>query len=285
MLLTAGSAPVLLVGGWTIAAGRQPADYDPVRDTISQLAGDGATDPWIMIGCVFLLACCYLTIAAGLHVAGPVGRLLLAIGGAATVTVIAFPRPEVGGSLAHGVIATVAFLALALWPVGTAAQAIRTRARSAGDGRADGSRLELAVWAVRPAVALAAAAALLALFGWFAIEVSTGDRAGLAERAAVTADSVWPLVVALSAYGAHRRHRLAAAADLAASRAPADLTAATSHPVDLAASGRGTEPAPGGSADSRAPENGAPEAGAGEAGTPEAGGRPGRSTAPPSAGA
>ena len=33
-----GSAPVLLVGGWTIAATLQPPSFDPVTDMVSALA-------------------------------------------------------------------------------------------------------------------------------------------------------------------------------------------------------------------------------------------------------
>jgi hypothetical protein len=40
----ATAAPVLLVGGFLVAATIQPASYNPVRDTISELAEKGATD-------------------------------------------------------------------------------------------------------------------------------------------------------------------------------------------------------------------------------------------------
>jgi len=40
----ASAAPVLLIGGSFVATAMQPASYNPVRDTISELAGQGATD-------------------------------------------------------------------------------------------------------------------------------------------------------------------------------------------------------------------------------------------------
>jgi len=41
-LVSVTAAPVLLIGGWTIAASRQPCAFDQVRDTVSALAGLGA---------------------------------------------------------------------------------------------------------------------------------------------------------------------------------------------------------------------------------------------------
>jgi hypothetical protein len=41
-------APVLLVAGWTVAAGLQPRSFDAVAGTISALAAPGAADRWVM---------------------------------------------------------------------------------------------------------------------------------------------------------------------------------------------------------------------------------------------
>ncbi|MFG3554700.1 DUF998 domain-containing protein [Micromonospora sp. NPDC047557] len=193
---TAVAAPVLLVGGWTVAGARQPAGYDPVRDTISELAGHDATDSWIMITCLLLLGCCYLAIAAVLHAAGLPSRFLLAVGGVATIALVAFPRPAVGGSLSHGVAATIAVLALALWPAGSALRLPR------GPDAAH-PRAPQPPWAFRRGVALSATIVLLALFGWFAFEVTSGSRTGLAERVTAVGVSLWPLLAVLSARRAH----------------------------------------------------------------------------------
>ncbi|WP_406043713.1 DUF998 domain-containing protein [Micromonospora sp. NBC_00898] len=191
-VVAAGAAPVLLVSGWTIAGARQPAGYDPVRDTISELAGQDATDPWIMVGCLALLGCCYLATAAVLHAAGLPSRFLLAVGGVATVALIAFPRPKVGGSLGHGIVATVAVLALALWPAGSALRLPR------GPDSGHPTRPE-PPWAFRRPVALGVTALLLGLFGWCAFEVTGGSRTGLAERVTAAAVALWPLLAMLSA--------------------------------------------------------------------------------------
>ncbi|MFC4017923.1 DUF998 domain-containing protein [Micromonospora sp. GCM10011542] len=193
---TAAAAPALLVTGWTVAGARQPAGYDPVRDTISELAGSGATDAWIMTACLVLLGCCYLATAAVLHAAGLPSRFLLAVGGMATIALVAFPRPQVGGSIEHGTVATVAVLALVLWPAGSALWLPR------GPDAAHPTRPQRP-WAFRRSVALSVTAVLLCLFGWFVYEVTGGSRTGLAERVAALAVALWPLLAVLSTRRAH----------------------------------------------------------------------------------
>ncbi|MFD6263936.1 DUF998 domain-containing protein [Micromonospora chalcea] len=126
-------------------------------------------------------------------------RFLLALGGLATVALIAFPRPQVGGSPAHGVTATVAVLALSLWPAGSALRLPRRVPRAVAASPAGRPP-----WAFRRPVALAATAVLLALFGWSVVEVTGGSRTGLAERVAALAVTLWPLAAVLSARRAHR---------------------------------------------------------------------------------
>ncbi|MER6594606.1 DUF998 domain-containing protein, partial [Micromonospora purpureochromogenes] len=116
-LLSSAAAPVLLVCGWTLAAARQPGGFDPVADTISALAARDARDRWIMTLGLLGLGLCHCLTAAGLRPPRPAGRLLLALGGIATLGVAAFPLPARQGSAnAHGLIASVAFGALELWP-------------------------------------------------------------------------------------------------------------------------------------------------------------------------
>ena len=40
-VVSSAAAPVLLVGGWTVAAGLQPRSVNTVASTISALAADG----------------------------------------------------------------------------------------------------------------------------------------------------------------------------------------------------------------------------------------------------
>ncbi len=175
---SAGGAPVLLIGGWTVAEDRQPPGYNPVRDTISALAARGATDRWLMTSALAGLGACYVITAFGLRPARRAGRGVLAGGGVATLLVAAFPQPAHGNSVPHTVTATVAFISLGAWPMFAARQR------------------PCAPLLTRP-VSVTATVALLGLVVWFAAEIHGGQR-GLAERAAAGAQALWPLAVVLT---------------------------------------------------------------------------------------
>ncbi|MHB1536405.1 MAG: DUF998 domain-containing protein [Acidimicrobiales bacterium] len=177
-LVSAVTAPVLLGGGWTLAAALQPPGYDPIRDTISALAALGATDRWVMTSALAGLGACHVITAAGLRPAGRAGRGVLAVGGVATLGVATFPQPAQGNSLPHTVTAAVAFSALAVWP------AFASR-------RQTGAPL-LSRWVSTPATLV-----LLGLVLWFVAELHGGQR-GLAERAAAGAQALWPLAVVIT---------------------------------------------------------------------------------------
>lgn len=183
-LVSSAAAPVLLIGGWTLAAARQPGGFDQVSGTISALAARDADDRWIMTLALVGLGVCHCVTAAGLRPLGAAGRLTLALGGLATVAVAVFPLPaERGSSGPHGLAAAVAFGALALWP-----------ALAVGRRRAPGRAAGLP-----PAWGTTAAALLLVLVGWFVVElVAGGPRIGLAERVAAGAEALCPLLVVLT---------------------------------------------------------------------------------------
>ena len=179
-LTSSAAAPVLLIGGWTLAASLQRPGFDSVRETISALAARGADHSWVMTAALGGVGVCHVVTALGLRSARGAGRAVLAGGGVATALVATFPLPASGGSLAHTVAASASFVALAAWP----ALAYR---------RTHGSPLPL-----RRLPSLAAAGLLLGLDLWFAAEL-TGERVGLAERFAAGAQSLWPLIVVLAA--------------------------------------------------------------------------------------
>ena len=197
-LLSATGSPFFLIGGWTAGAARQPDHYDPAFDTISVLAGPGATDPWIMLLGLAGGGACYLVTAIGLVVAGALGRGLLALGGIATCTLAFFPQPENGGSDSpHAFVAGTAFVSLALWPLASTV-ALRDRFRPTwADSAAPGARRP---WAVRRPAAIVADLVPIGLCAWFGVEMfSRGPWIGLTERFAAGTESIWPLVVAMSA--------------------------------------------------------------------------------------
>ena len=177
-LASAIAAPVAMIGGWTLAATRQPS-FDPTTETISALAATTATDAWIMTAGLALTGVAHLVTAAGLRPVPTAGRVLLALGGVATVAVAALPSNV--APHAHGVAATVGFGALALWP-------------------AFSVRREPGI--LRPAVSGTASAALVALLAVFAAELARGgDAIGLTERALAGAQSLWPLAVVVALRG------------------------------------------------------------------------------------
>src|SRR3984957_19143524 len=88
-LVSSAAAPVLLAGGWTLAAGLQPGSFDAVASTISSLAAVGAADRWVMTLALAGAGACYVITGLALRPASPAGRLILMTGGAATGLVAA----------------------------------------------------------------------------------------------------------------------------------------------------------------------------------------------------
>ena len=181
-VLSSAAAPVLLAGGWTIAATLQPPSFDPVTDTVSALAAVGAVSRWLMTATFLAVGTCDVITGLALRPASAAGRLILAAGAAVGMLVAAYPQQaDGGGSLPHAIWASAGFTALAVWPAGTWRR---------GPG---------VPWGLRPAVCAGAVAVLVCLLAWFAAEVVTGaGQAGLAEGVLGLAQAVWPLTVVLS---------------------------------------------------------------------------------------
>ncbi len=187
-VLSSACAPVLLIGGWQLAAARQSGGFDPVSQTISALAGRGATDSWIMTTALLGVGVCHTITAAGFAPAAAPGRLLLGTGGTATVVLAGAPLPVTGTSPVHTVAATAAFTTLSVWP------ALAWR-------RCDTQHCDTQHWGMPGrGVSLVVSAGLLGLFGWFGIEYfSQSPRIGLSERLLAGAQALWPLAAVLLA--------------------------------------------------------------------------------------
>ncbi len=180
-VVSSAAAPVLLAGGWTVAAALQPRPFDAVADTISSLAAAGAADRWVMTLVLLAVGVCDVLTGLALCPAARPGRLILVAGGVAGLLVAANPEPARGGSLSHGLWAACGFIALTVWPVAS---------------RRRGPRVP---YGLRPAVTAAASGALLGLLIWFGAELITrGGQIGLAERVLTEAQAVWPLAVVLT---------------------------------------------------------------------------------------
>jgi hypothetical membrane protein len=180
-VISSAAAPVLLIGGWTVAAGLQPR-FDPVAATVSALAAIGATDRWVMNLVFLLVGVCYIITGLALRPARTPGRLILIAGAAAGMLVAANPEHAGGfGSVPHFVWASIGFAGLTTWPAAAARR---------GTG---------VPWGLRPSPAAAAVAVQFALLAWFGAElILAAGQVGLAERAVGVAQASWPLAVVLS---------------------------------------------------------------------------------------
>ena len=181
-VISSAAAPVLLVGGWTVAAERQPPSFDPVSDTVSELMAVDATDRWVMTTAFLAVGICYVITGTALRPARLAGRLILITGAVAGMLVTANPQPAAGGgSVPHAIWAALGFAGLAAWP--------------AGAWRWGSS----APWGLRPGFCFGAVAIQLILLTWFAAEIATGaGQAGLAERVVGVDQVLCPLTVVLS---------------------------------------------------------------------------------------
>jgi uncharacterized protein DUF998 len=195
-VLSSTAAPVLLIGGWTLAARLQPGHFDQVSGTISALAGHDARHRWVMTAALAGVGAAHVATALALRPAPLAARWLLATGGVATVAVAAYPLPAGGGRAPeHALAAGVAFVALAAWPT------LSLRRRSPGTSPDAAAPIPF-----RPAVALAASGALIATLGWFVAElVQDSGRVGLSERAAAGSQALWPLAAVLLARRSRQR--------------------------------------------------------------------------------
>jgi len=192
---SSAAAPALLTSGWAVAGEFQTGHYDPIRQSVSVLAGLGATDRWVMTLAFVITAFCYMATGIGLRAAAPAGRFMLVGAGLVGLLVAASPEPASGGfSLAHALSSTAGFTLLAAWPLGAF------------------QRGPAVPWALRPGVSAGAVAVMVAVLAWFLAELAAGGgQLGLAERVAGEVQAVWPLMVVLSCrLSQHRTWRDAA---------------------------------------------------------------------------
>jgi hypothetical protein len=176
------AAPVLMAGGWTVAAALQPHSYNAVADTVSALAAVGAHDRWVMTLTFLVVAACDVVTGLALRPARATGRLILIAGALAGLLVAANPeQPGTKYPLPHIIFGALGCVALVAWPAGA-----WRRGRSVP-------------WGLRPAASAGAVAVLLVLLVWFGAELITvGGQAGLAERVFGAGQALWPLAVVVS---------------------------------------------------------------------------------------
>lgn len=181
--------PVVLVGGALLAEALQPpGTYDPVGQTVSTLAGRGATDRWLMAGTLGGVGVAYLLVAAGLRGVPRLARAVLAAGGGCVVVAALAAQPAHGSSTVHMTATVAGALAFVVWPLPLAADPTRSVGMRRGS--------------------LAATAAMTVALGWLCAQAWTdGTWLGVAERVLILSQTVWPVRVAVALWPGLRRSR------------------------------------------------------------------------------
>ena len=179
VIVTALLTPVLLVTGWLIGGALQPASYSPMRETVSALAGQTGTYPWIMTGALFLVGVTQIATGAGLGGVRLPARFLLVLAGLLTIGVAASPEPATGPTLLHLALAVGCVLTTAIWPIFVARRVAPS-------------------WIVSRPGCASATLIYAALSGWLLFSAFGGGNLGLAERLTSAALGLFPLIVALA---------------------------------------------------------------------------------------
>jgi hypothetical membrane protein len=180
-------APLILIGGWTAASDLQPVPFDAVRSSISALGAVGVPYRWVIVLALLGVGICHATTGLALRPAADTGRALLILGGVSSILIAVNPQPRHGGSLTHEAFSLVGVVVMTIWPVA----AIR--------------RDPAAPIGLQPRAAYAATAVNVAVLLWFTVELFNGPDLGLAERTVTADQSIWPLLVVLSAVLARQR--------------------------------------------------------------------------------
>ncbi len=182
-LACCGLIPILLPSAWLIAEALQPPSYDPIRQTVSVLAGHAAEHRWIVTVALIAVGLCYFAAAAGLSVVRLRARVGLVVSGVAAIGVALCPEPVVGSTAQHMVFTTIGATSIALWPALTVQQ------------NSPASVL------VSTPVAAAATVVFLVMLGWLYVEAHGGDALGLVERLDSSVQIAWPFLVAVTLRG------------------------------------------------------------------------------------
>jgi Protein of unknown function (DUF998) len=179
VLIDTALLPVVIVAAWTVAQTRQPHGFNAIRQSVSVLAGYGASDRWIVTAALYVAGAGYLLAASGLAQIGIPAQIGLLVSGVAGLGIAVFPEPAVGSTPPHLAFTALGAIALAIWPALVAAgPAVRERGLM--------SRRAL----------LAVASGFSALLLWTFVETQFGSALGLAERVSSALPMCWPFVVA-----------------------------------------------------------------------------------------
>ena len=182
-LYVAYIGPFQSAAGWLIAGSLWPG-YDPVRQTISDLAANESPVQLIM-SAFFVLGGVLTLIAAiyGRTLAMP-GRVALFVAAICTFGLTIFPTPLIGYSIEHRVFAIASFVLSAGWPL----LAMRKRAD--------------APWIIRPTASIIGTALQTILALWFLSSWTdpTNMTVGVWERVVAVSQAAYVSVVIVVCY-------------------------------------------------------------------------------------
>jgi hypothetical protein len=172
-------SPLVLTVGWLVAGRLQPPSYNPIRQTVSVMAGHDGTDRWVMTAALLAVGACYVITAAGLRAVGWWARLMLIVAGACSFGIAASPEPAGGPSAVHLTFTGVGAVMIATWPAVAAW---------------GGPRRHFLLTARGCAIVTAS---FLAMLAWTVVETHGGPDLGLAERLTASVQTTWPFIVAV----------------------------------------------------------------------------------------
>jgi Protein of unknown function (DUF998) len=178
-VMSAILSPLVLTVGWLVAGRLQPHSYNPIRQTVSVMAGHVGTDRWVMTAALLAVGTCYLVTAAGLHAVGTWARLMLVVAGLCSFGIAASPEPASGPSAVHLAFTGIGAVMIATWPAAAAW---------------GGPRRHFLLTARGCAIVTAS---FLAMLAWTVVETHRGTDLGLAERLTASVQTTWPFIVAL----------------------------------------------------------------------------------------
>ncbi|MDH6532408.1 putative membrane protein [Aurantimicrobium minutum] len=116
LLFLAVLGPVQSVVGWSLSAALWPG-YDPIAQTISELASPESPVRYLQSSFFILGALIDIVVALRFTVIALPARVLIFLGGLATIGLTIYPTPLVGVSEPHRVFATISFVIFSVWPV------------------------------------------------------------------------------------------------------------------------------------------------------------------------
>jgi len=180
-------APIILISGWTVAADLQPHPFDAVQRSISALGAEGMPYRWVITIALLGVGACHAATGLALRAAAEPGRILLMIGGIASMLIGLNPQGAHTGSLPHEAFSLLGVVVMTIWPIAAI------------------QRYPAAPFGLRPVAAAATTGVTLVVLLWFTIELFNGPQLGLAERTVTADQSIWPLLVVLSVLVANQR--------------------------------------------------------------------------------